>query len=416
MAAPPSAQLVAFGIVSAPEYLERRAGSRNSWLTWPNICRSGCAFSSQFVVRSRNAPPQVAQLLQTEELAHGDILRVDVQWNETRLRGPVLSVAAWWAYAVRAHASARCIAKLDDDAYVYSPGLEVLVRSALKAAPHPDFMYMGSMSWFHWYPRIFERSGFGWTYTMSWMLGRSCRNATEAELRCKGRGCGGCVGPFPFASGYLSIMATPLVAELVSSAPLTDDVPALGAITALPTRTGGRAFKVMEDIWIGSLLHRRPPSRPVSYVALSEKDDNTLVSDGWGLRVSRSSVVVHVKNHLTGKQLERFLATHAFKQASFCAEDYAVRCSDGCRAFLSRGENESSYRDPRFADKWLGRVRNETFCTGSQQGAAFCRIGAVRPRKCPPKPKDLLKEDCMQQAIPRARQILAETRKMWPTT
>ena len=29
--------LVALGIVSAPEYIERRAGSRATWLTWPNI-------------------------------------------------------------------------------------------------------------------------------------------------------------------------------------------------------------------------------------------------------------------------------------------------------------------------------------------------------------------------------------------
>ena len=38
----------------------------------------------------------------------------------------------------------------------------------------------------------------------------------------------------------------------------------------------------MEDIWLGSLLYRRPASRPVSYIALSEKDDKTLVADGWG--------------------------------------------------------------------------------------------------------------------------------------
>ena len=64
----------------------------------------------------------------------------------------------------------------------------------------------------------------------------------------------------------------------------------------------------MEDIWLGSLLFRRPVGLPISYVALSEKDDKTLVADGWGLRVTRTALIVHLKNHQTGKQLERFLA------------------------------------------------------------------------------------------------------------
>jgi hypothetical protein len=123
--------LVALGIVSAPEYIERRAGSRATWLTWPNICAAGCAFRAQFVVRMRDAPPSVVQVIEKEEHDHSDVLRVDVLWNETRLRGPVLSVAAWLTHAVRAHSSARCIAKLDDDAYIHLPGLEVLVREAL---------------------------------------------------------------------------------------------------------------------------------------------------------------------------------------------------------------------------------------------------------------------------------------------
>jgi len=358
----------------------------------------------------RGAPLGVERLLQQEERDHGDVLRVDVHWNETRLRGPVLSVAAWLSYAVRTH-SARCVAKLDDDAYVYAPALEGIVLQALAVAPHPDTLYMGPISWFHWYERIYERSGFGWTYTMAWHLGRSCRNVTEAEKRCRQRGCGSCVGPFPFTSGYLSILATPLAAELVRTAPLVDDVPRLAATDALPTRTGGAQFKVMEDIWLGSLLYRRPPSRPLTYVALSEKDDTTLVSDGWGLKATKSSVVVHVKNHLTGKQLERFLAIDAFKRDAYCAERYDVRCAVGCSAFFSSGENASMHMMPKFASTWMPRLEQSTLCQGSQREAAFCRIGAHRPRLCNPKPKDLLKDGFyLRQTEPRARQLLSSLR------
>ena len=53
-------------------------------------------------------------------------------------------------------------------------------------------------------------------------------------------------------------------------------------------------------------------------MALSEKDDKTLVSDGWGLKVTRSAVIVHVKNHQTGKQLERFLAVDDFMRNKAC--------------------------------------------------------------------------------------------------
>ena len=423
---PTSQYLLAMGVVSAPEYVERRIGSRESWFGWSNVCAGGtpvrppaCAFSVEFVVRTGGASDAMSKLLQTEHQEYSDLLRVPtIPWNETRLRGPVLSVAAWFSHAAVAHADALFIAKLDDDAYVHAPGLEALLRKARIAAPNPDAIYLGAMSWFHWFPNIFERSGFGWTYTMAWHLGLSCRNATLAEERCLHKGCGRCEGPFPFASGYLAVLSTPLVLALVAAdgLALRDDVPRLRAASGLITRTGGVMPKVMEDIWLGSLFHRQPPSRPMTFVALSERDDNTLVSDGWGLKVTKSSLIVHVKNHMPGRQLERFLAIHAFKRASFCNEPLAVRCAVGCRAFLSRGENASMHEeDSRFARQWSSRVDTSRFCTGSQVGAAYCRVGAVTlgaGRTCPSKPRDLLKHEVLEHAMPRARELLAKTRQM----
>lgn len=401
-------------------------------MQYPNVGH-GKPLTVHFVVRAMHAPPLVEDLLLLEQRMHGDIVRVDVPWNETRLRGPVLSVAAWFAYAVRNLASAKFIAKLDDDAYVRAPHVELLLREVLRTAPTPDRVYLGAMSWFHWYPKIFERSGFGWSYTMAWMLGRNCRNVTSSEERCMNRGCGACVGPFPFASGYLSLLSTPLVADLIAmtasatamsavqgaihpppssttapggatapsagTAPragwvMRDDVSRLrGVRGSLPTRTGGDQFKVMEDIWIGSVLFRQRLHRPVTYVALSEKDDKTLVSDGWGLRVARSSVLVHSKNHQRGKQLERFLRIHAFLTEVTCKETLEVTCSTGCRAFLTPGERKNIETSEVFAELWGGRVDNASFCNGAQANSAYCRVGAVKPRRCRPKPEDLLQMD-----------------------
>lgn len=101
-----------------------------------------------FVVRGLHAPAQIDELLRDEHSMYGDVLRVDVPWNETRLRGPVLSVASWLSYAVRELAGARFIAKLDDDAYIRTPKLEALLHQTLLVAPNPERIYLGAMSWF----------------------------------------------------------------------------------------------------------------------------------------------------------------------------------------------------------------------------------------------------------------------------
>ena len=131
--------LCAIGIVSAPEYVERRAGSRSSWVGFPNVCTSGCAFTVRYVVRSGHAPPLVMQRIDREQSAHGDLVPIEeIAWNETRLRGPVLSVAAWYAYAVRTFPQSTYISKMDDDAYLYTPVLESLLRRVQQVAPNPE--------------------------------------------------------------------------------------------------------------------------------------------------------------------------------------------------------------------------------------------------------------------------------------
>ena len=141
----PSRPLVVLGIISAPEYLERRLGIRHSWLQWANV-KSG-HIGALFVVRSGNSPQWLDQLLAAEQERYNDVLRAPtVAWNETRLRGPVLSLAVWLQYAVVHHSSARFIGKMDDDAFLHAGDFERLLRT-VAASPLSTYMYMGSMTW-----------------------------------------------------------------------------------------------------------------------------------------------------------------------------------------------------------------------------------------------------------------------------
>ena len=279
--------LVAIGVLSAPHFVERRDSLRSSWLRSSLVGR-GRPVRVLFVVRALGIPSSLECQLAVEQRQNDDIVRAAVPWNESRLRGPVLSLAAWLEFAAKEFHAAPFIAKMDDDAYVHVADLVVLLRTAQakrEPSPHVDLTYMGAMSWFHWHPAIFERSGFGFTFDEAWKMGRPCRNVTVAEQRCHHAGCGACVGPFPFAAGFLVILSTPLAAALTRSPGLRSDLAALRAIdpTQLVSRQGRKQGKLMEDIWLGSLLYRFPPPQPVRYVALSEVRDYELLTTHYSL-------------------------------------------------------------------------------------------------------------------------------------
>ena len=90
---------------------------------------------AQFIVRARMAPPHVERLLDAEQARYRDILRVDVPWNETRMRGPVLTLASWLRYAATRLPSVRFVAKVDDDSYLHAPGLARPPHARETAAP-----------------------------------------------------------------------------------------------------------------------------------------------------------------------------------------------------------------------------------------------------------------------------------------
>ena len=138
--------LLAIGIISPPEFENRRLGVRESWMRYPNV---GQSFDVRFVLRTGGAPTALARALERENATYRDILGVNVAWNETRLRGPVLTLAAWLRYADDAYPSARYIAKMDDDAYLqtmeFERMLNVLHQQDPTASSH---MYLGVLTWY----------------------------------------------------------------------------------------------------------------------------------------------------------------------------------------------------------------------------------------------------------------------------
>ena len=125
---------------------------------------------------------------------------------------------------------------------------------------------------------------------MSYHAGSHCKNLTHTTATCGRDECGTCVGPFLFVSGFLVIFSTLLASELHYSETMVDDVLRLSAASSLASHNRKERISILEDIWIGSVLERHQLARgsmstPVSFVALSDGNDRSFVSDELGLLV-----------------------------------------------------------------------------------------------------------------------------------
>ena len=283
---PPPATVLSIGVITVPDQIDRRMLLRAAWLKKP-WAGDGGPVAAHFVLRSGGAPPWLDEQLRSEEAQHGDILRVSVPWDESRLKGPLLTLAAFITHEAR-RAAARYIAKVDDDAFVHVADLLALTRR-LGAAVPDRMQYMGMLTWNSWFPEKWDRFGFGWTHRDALKSARRCRNATWVATRC-GDGCGACSGPFPFMAGYLIVLSAPLAVHMAGALPA--EVARLGPHTerSLVTNGGYQHSRIFEDIWLGSnpnpnphpnpnpnpnpnqdiwlgsFLHRFPPPEPLSYV------------------------------------------------------------------------------------------------------------------------------------------------------
>ena len=437
--APRAAPIVAVGILSAPEFTERRMGVRASWLRWPDV--SSGLVAARFALRCLDAPPWLEHMLQLEERRYSDTVCLGVAHNETRLRGPVLMLAAWLAHAPRAFPTARFVAKVDDDSYVHLPRLVGLLRNVPTAYPSVPHVYIGKLAWFHWHAAIFEHAGFGYERTLANAAGRVCRNASSETARRYGA----CVGPFPFAAGYLIVLSAPLASALTASTGMRADVDRLRRASRLSKLNGKRQIQVMEDVWLASLLYRFPAQLgPVSYVTLGEggREDRPLISDGWGLKTTRTAVLVHVRSKAT----ERLITTHDFMQSlePTCRVALRLQCPQhrGCAAFVTNNEFrrrrllrrtlatgrelDAYWRNNR--DWWAanGWPLAADFCRGAGAQAQYCRLGMTAFGNCSLEPGnasdlerrlyyvpvDLLRLTRGESVIARAQSALAASQEL----
>ena len=368
--------VLAVGILSAPEFVQRRMAVRASWLRWPEVTEGQVA--ARFAVRCLGAPVWMEQVLQAETSRYADVACLAVPHNETRVRGPVLMLAAWLAYAPRTFPSAQFIGKCDDDSYLHIPRLLQLLRTVRG----PPLVYLGKMAWFHWLPGIFEHIGFGYERSLANNAGKNCRNASSIVAQQFGK----CEGPFPFAAGYLIVVSTLLAATLTASPGLQADVARLARAPIMLKLNGKPQGAVMEDVWLGSIAYRYPLG-PITYVTLGEgaMDDLPLISDSWGLRTTRTALLVHVRS----KAVERLVAVDEFFRSpqQDCGASLRVDCPkklQGCSSFVSKSERYQQRifrrqfraypRDPKFQLRHLWwqthfSKLDHKFCSG-----LYCRV------------------------------------------
>ena len=76
--------------------------------------------------------------------------------------------------------------------------------------------------------------------------------------------------------------------------PRAADLARLRRAKTLPTRKGGVQEKVMEDIWLGSILYRYPLPTPVHYISLLGDRGSALYVDAWDFRMARTAVLIHI--------------------------------------------------------------------------------------------------------------------------
>ena len=137
---------LAIGVISAPEYAFFRDTLRAAWLRPHNPAVTG--WVARFAVRSHGAPEATISELEAEIKTHGDLVRLPVPWNETRLRGPILSTFAWYRFALRNYRNARWLVKTDDDMHIVPHEALDFLRGFDGDQPTPrPFVYMGGMTW-----------------------------------------------------------------------------------------------------------------------------------------------------------------------------------------------------------------------------------------------------------------------------
>ena len=192
-----------------------------------------------------------------ENATHGDLICTPAPVDAGKLKGPSLSVVAWFEHVLQERPESRYIATADDDAYLHIGDLLHLVQTI----PAQTHVYVGAMMGWSFHAPTYRFRNFGWT------------------------GCDGCSGPFPFAVGSFMGLSTPLARAVVDG---TRDE--LLRVYALPPNH----TVFYQDAFIGSAIHRLSGVRE----RIGVYDLDALYVDTDGFRVAPSLIVWHNRHKM----------------------------------------------------------------------------------------------------------------------
>ena len=187
------------------------------------------------------------------------------------------------------------------------------------------------------------------------------------------------------------MLSTPAAAWLTRDAgTLRADVARLRGAGGLVSRSGKPKTKVMEDVWLGSLLFRDPPPQPLSFVTLF--GGLGLISDDWGLRTTRQALLTHLK----AKSLPRLLTLYAYTRQHHCPAPVSrFTCNKGCASFAGKyagAEEDPNCKGIHASCKALPPCR-----AGAQAEARNCRFGEPAGTDTPGRAACCLGKACVDK-------------------
>lgn len=140
--------LLALGSISPPEYTARRMAQRLTWMTSDDVGPSG-SICAMFIMRTGMMPQPLMLAAERESAVYGDMLLANtIVWNETRVRGPTLSLGWWLSYASHELRHARFVGKIDDDTYLHIPDLSALLQHVHAGVSPSAYVYLGVLTYY----------------------------------------------------------------------------------------------------------------------------------------------------------------------------------------------------------------------------------------------------------------------------
>eukprot|EP00966_Prymnesium_polylepis_P298389 6895122-Prymnesium_polylepis.1 len=205
----------------------------------PNV---GGAVRVRFLIRAGGMARETRAALKAE--GSDMLLLRRVAAEEHVIRGRVLTLLEWLRLGRLLYPTARWLCKADDDAYIVTPDWEGHLRLIDRGLPAADAALHGYIVWHNWDAAAYLAKSFSFSYSPGLHWQRAIRflqgdttvarhdSETRELERCRERpfqcqhctAANGCVGPFPFTSGWLFSLTAPLADAVASSAEAAADI------------------------------------------------------------------------------------------------------------------------------------------------------------------------------------------------